>query len=87
MKYNLKNPGQYRLPDKESNDTCKEVPPRRAHLPDPNINQVMTDQCLSTTADEQEQSAIDAIIYQIEEINMDMGVTSYELHSPIVGMT
>ena len=62
IQYSLKNPGQHRLPDKEGTNTNNDVPPQRAHLPDPKVNQLMMDQCLPVSEAAQEQSAIDAII-------------------------
>ena len=48
---------------------------------------MMMDQCLPTSAATQDQSAIDAIINQIEETNLVEGDTIDGLHSPTVGMT
>ena len=86
IQYNLKNPGQHGLSNKEGNDTNKEVPPQKAHLLDPKVIHMITDQCLPTTEEEQEQLAIDTIINQIEETNMAMDAISHELYSPTVGM-
>ena len=66
MQYNLKNPGQHRRNDKEPTPTNNDVPPQRAHLSDPKVNQMMMDQCLPSSEEPQDQSAIDAIIHQIE---------------------
>ena len=87
MQYNLKNPGQHRPPAKENPTTNNDVPPQRAHLPDPKVNQMMTDQYLPVSEAEQEQSAIDAIINQIEKTPLVEGATADGLHSPTVGMT
>ena len=54
MQYNLKNPGQHRRNDKESTPTNNDVPPQRAHLPDPKVNQMMMDQHLPSTEEPQD---------------------------------